>query len=315
MGQFNQADEFTGVVVEPPEKRKRGLSEETRRHARWPWFFLGCFFLCCLCWVLPLCLLGVAGASIGSLFDRNEVSTSGTKTVSLTGMASGDELTLDVRNYIGDITIRGADTNEVTVDYTKTAYGFSKTESNNTLNDINVDATLDGTTVTVRVTDRKEFRDYFKRTNTVDLTITVPQDVHLRVRNNIGKVVVTNVNALSTDIENNAALNKNTNNTDMITVSFTGTFDPAGEHLISATAGEIVVNVPPGDSYLRLDAAADVGDITVAQPFKTSDVQTNDDYAGASWQGVIGSGTGDPADLRLRTVLGNIQIQTGTITR
>jgi hypothetical protein len=300
-------------IMEEPgsEKPKRGLPDEEitgapgmagapapERHRRWPLFAIaGCLLLPCLCCVLLICLLAATGVGVAAVLSNSEVTQSATKTLDL---PTGTTPKLTVSNPVGAVTIRGGSGDHVVVQYTKKAYGVTKSRATAELDNIQVDIQQpadDQVTITVN-TDRKK-KTFFAFANHVDMTVTVPEKVYLAITNNVGSIDVQNVDAVALDL---------TNNTGSITFDGGLSPDASSTYSMSSNTGSIHVTLPR-DVYVEIDATANVGSVTVSGDFaKQSNVEDSHRAVGETWLGTLGTGSGQAPVLQLHTNTGSITV-------
>jgi hypothetical protein len=300
------------ITQEPgSEKPKRGLPDEEltgtpvmaaapppQRHRRWPLFaIVGCLLAPCLCCLLAICLLAATGVGVAAVLSNSEVTQSATKTLTLSGDTNP---TLTVNNPVGAVTIQRGSGDQVVVQYTKKAYGVTKSRATAELDNIQVDIQQpadDQVTIAVN-TDRKR-KTFFTFANHVDMTITVPEKVTLVITNNVGSIDVQNVDAAALDLKNNTG-----------SITFDGSLSPETSTTYSmiSNTGSIHVTLPQ-DVYVEIDATADVGSITVSSDFaKQSNVDDRHDAVGETWHGTLGTGSGTPPLLKLNTNTGSITV-------
>jgi hypothetical protein len=162
------------------------------------------------------------------------------------------------------------------------------------LDQIEVNATLQGNTVVVRALYSGVS---IIENGTVNLTITIPREAHLSVFNVAGALTIRDLHALSLDLETTAGGN----------VEFHGSLEPGGQFDIFTSMSPIFLYLPADTTFARLYASAAESGVTVDSAFDiTNRGATDQDW---QWAGVLlGNGTGDAAELRLRTNLGEIQI-------
>jgi len=283
------------ILVETPDKPKRG-QRATPRSSRAPIFIvLGCLLLLCLCCLLPLCLLGMGGLTIGSaaaVVMNNEATESGSEQVAVN---ADEPIVLTVENSVGQITIQPGSSEEVVVEYTKRAYGWTKDDANAQLKtmDVKVDQINDRS---VRVNVEYSKNDFDFGLNAVDLTITVPRDVALIVDNNTGDIQVEGVRARSLKLESNTG-----------EITFDGDLAASGDFSIRSNTGEITVRLPQ-DAYVQVSATTDVGEVNVSG-FDVSNDESRRDGPGVTFSGTLGSGPETPPTLNLHLSVGSISIR------
>lgn len=100
-------------------------------------------------------------------------------------------LTLKVIDDAGQVTITGGDVNTVQVQATKTAYDSTQARADAEVKTIEytIDQSDNDITLTYKINDSMNFSN---KVNTVDFVVTVPTDVTVDVKGNMGKVRVAN---------------------------------------------------------------------------------------------------------------------------
>lgn len=298
------AEEIGGVEVPEPMKQKRMPEFEPvrRRRTRWPFFLLlGCFLLCCICVIGPICALATGIATFASVFENSKVTASDVERVAI----DEDEIiTLEVDNSVGDIRIQRGSSDEIVVNYTKTARSFTKELARNALNAISltVDQPSADRVVITAVQEQDEFfcgnqdgGDFFCGSQKVDMTISVPEELYLDITNNVGDVRIDNVLARDLQVTTNTG-----------DVHFDGELGVVGDFNIETNVGDIVM-VLPGDTFIDVSADTDVGDLD----FSDFDVSAGNREPGpsSSWRGTLGDGNETPPTLQLVTNVGDITIE------
>ncbi len=270
-----------------------------RSGCRWPVVLaLGCLGACMACCVLPLCALAITGAGFAAILSNSEATQSGTQTVALEPDAI---ITLAVDSTVGAITIEPGSGDAVEVAYTKKAYGLTKGQAQNELDNIKLDVTQpssDHVEVTVKNDRTKD--SFWSFANKVDMTIAVPASLNVEVKSDVGSITIQNVQARSLDISTSTG-----------SINFDGSLQPgaSSQYKIETNTGAITVTLPH-DSYVRMDAKSDVGSVSVSDGFDSlSDVKSERQTVGASWTGTLGTGTEVLPVLTLHTDTGSISVQ------
>ena len=259
---------------------------------------LGVVLFCCSCWLLCCGIVAALGGA-AAVMATNEVSEDGAVQLPIESTDDNGAITLSVDNPAGRVRIRPGDTDEVKVEYTKKAFGFTTDMSRTGLDDISV--TLDNAgnadqfVLTVEKGDGPlRFMDH------VNLTVYVPPDVHLAIDTNTGEIDVGNVNVHSMH------LNANTG-----AVTFEGTLesDAGARFYLETNTGAVIVKLPY-DVDVRVDASAHTGSVEVASTFNRVSVESEDmDGPSQSWLGTLGEGSGDAPKLTLRSNTGAIVVE------
>lgn len=289
-----EAFEDIGGAPEPdsvPAPRRGGCA--------WPLLVaLGCLGACAACCVLPFCALVITGAGFAAILSNSEATQSGTETVTLD---PDTIITLAVDNSVGSIDIRPGSEDRVEVAYTKKAYGLTKGQAQDELDNITVSAVKAADDrVEITVDNRRSEDSFWTFANSVELTITVPEALHIAIESDVGSVDIPDVRARSLDISTSTG-----------SVTFDGDLLPgaSSEYLIETRTGAIRVTLPR-DAYVTLDARSDVGGVTVSDAFdKRSNVNYDQQTVGEEWTGTLGEGGEDAPMLTLRANTGSIRVE------
>ena len=282
----------------PPRKPKMPQTPPRSRKKRWPMLLLcGCMcgpFLCC---VMTICIIAAAGASLAAVFSNNSVTDEDTRTFSVPDDAI---FTLDINNRVGKIEISAGSSDEVSVTYTRKAWGFSDRNAREALDDIEVNFNQPQDDVLeIKVNLGRAEDDFFFKGNEVDMEITVPRDLYLTIDHNIGDVRIEGVNARTLDITNNIG-----------DIHFEGTLtrNTNAVYDLQNNLGGIYLTLPE-DTYLYVDAETDVGDISIDSAFQRSIEQEDSDGAGSRWEGTLGSDSEPAPTITLKANVGDIKVE------
>lgn len=287
-------------VAYGPDKPKRAFVPESavprRRHRRWPWIVLGCLFAPCLCCALSVGVVAGGGAIAAAVYDDHKVTDTGSETIPV---EADTPIRLDVDNQVGDVTIQPGATDEITVEWVKTASGFSDSSARDRLAKMSIDASESNGTVSVVVDsghDNANFvSDIFNRANSVELTITVPDALlALGVDLNIGQIVVDGVGVEELSLNNNTG-----------DVRFTGALSGDGPFEARTNIGDVVLTLP-ADTRADVQAETNIGSVAVSG-FDTMNGSGSDDVTGDEWTGSLGAGQGSASSL-------NVQVDIGAVT-
>ena len=272
-------------VVRRPARRSR-------------WLLLGCLAVPLVCCVLPLCLLAVAGVGAATFLSRNEVTVGGVESIPVD---PDQPLTLVIDNRVGSVDVRAGAGEEVVVSYTKKASSITRSRAQADLDDIQIDVSEADGTVRVEVINDRTADNFWAWASTVDLDISVPPALAVRITNNVGSIRIEDIEARGLDVKSNTG-----------SIDFRGTLEPDDEatYSLETNVGSIELRLP-SDVYAEIDAATDVGDISIASRFDAIDSRTDGrDGVSKVWEGVLGTGTDEPPLLRLRTNTGSIEVNT-----
>lgn len=259
---------------------------------------------------LGVALLAACGSEGIMINEKESVSESGREAVAL----SGGPLTLDLTSGVGEITIQaGDDPAQVVVEYVKTAYGQTKDEARAELAAMTLAISQEADAITINSVQQAHKNQ--TRANTVDLTITVPPAVGLRLVNNVGEVQVRGVQlgegaTLSADVGrirllDVAALGGLKVSSNVGDIVFEGTLGAQGSYELTTNVGAVTVRLD-GALSARVDAATSVGDVTI-EGIALRNVISTDEGASASVRGTAGEGE---ATLTVRANVGEVLIAT-----
>lgn len=289
--------------VLPRKSKREGPIPAHRRRRRFSPLTLvcGCLLGCCLCCTLPFCALGAMGFTVAAVFEDNEVKVSASQAFDL---VEDDDLNLTIENYAGQVTIRPTSSEQLSIEYTATAYALSKSDAQKALDDLELNFTQaeDTNDITVIMgADGRSFLDnlFDLQINYVDMTVYVPVPAHLDIKDDTGSVrVEKGVEVLSLAIDN-----------DQGEIVFEGTLPPDENAPLSIQndQGSIVLRLP-ADTFVYLQADADFGDITITGNNQNGRIDYKEEGSGNHWEGELGSGKGTPPTLTVRTDMGSIKV-------
>lgn len=240
--------------------------------------------------VIAIGLLNAAGCS-REIANMKEATTTRQEIISLEG---DSPVLLDVRNGVGEVLVRGAETDRIEVDYRMTAYGRTQADADRELEAMRVTFSQEAGAVTIDAVQEK--RATQGQSNKVDLTITVPRTIDLIVTNNVGKVEALDLRTLEQlqitanvgdivlrDIEAGARATVIGNVGD---VTFEGVLSDGGE--FKTDVGKLNVRLAD-DTSAQVDARTGVGSIAV-RGLDTSGSSLKKNVPGASLTATLGSG-------------------------
>jgi hypothetical protein len=303
-----EAEEIRGVpdseviyTTPEPRKAKRGQSS----WARWPLYMvMGCVGLCAVCCVFPFCLLFASGLGLAAILSNSEATQTATETVALD---TENPITLYVDATLGSIHVRpGSGDQAVVVTYTKKAYGLTKSRALKELDNIAItitppDPNTSPDVVRIEVDTNKVEDSFWSLANHVELEITVPEDLHIQIDQNVGSIDIEGVTARSLNVHSNTG-----------SITFDGDIgvNSTETFLIETNTGSITVRLP-ANVDARLEAQTDTGSVSVSGGFdRLSDVSDTRTGAGARWSGLLGEGSEEPPILQLTTNTGSIDVGT-----
>lgn len=258
--------------------------------------FRGCMLLGCA--VMFLCCFSVFGlsagvAALGATVDANEQKVVKTERLAV----DSDDVNLVVENYVGNIKINGSrSADDIEVKLELKATGMTEDRAKERLDHITYEVERDGDTYRVLAEESDETGFWDKIGNSsVNITITVPEELNITVTNDVGGI----------DINNVIVRDQLDLTTDVGEVSFSGQIGPKGEHSITTSVGAIEVRVTR-DSSFHLEASSDVGDVQTDLDL-TND-RSNQEVVSQQVEGDYGS-ENPQATLTLVSDVGEIKIR------
>lgn len=280
-----------GDPIEPSEPRRRGR--------RWPVLFMGgCLGLLCLCCIVPICVTAVAAGGIAAIASNTEATTTVTETIEVDPETP---VSLTVDNEVGAVTIEQGLSDEVEIEYTKRAYGWNNERAENELDNIEVlIEEPEANAVQISVDTERDRDTVWSNASNVELTIQVPESVHLTITNRVGGINIRGVRAESLDL-----------NADVGGIVFEGELanNPDATFRAETATGGTEFRLP-ADVYVTIDAEVDVGDVNVDDTFDSIDITEDErNVTDARWLGTLGSGEGDAPTLTLRANTGGVSVQ------
>lgn len=309
-----EPERYEAEVIGPETKKKNEeyyLEPEPPRRRRWPWFVLGgCVMLCCLCFVLPLALVSIGGVAFSAVMESSEVTERGSVQIDLNEVTESgstqfdvdaDALDFTIENEVGDVTIETGADDVIAADFVKRAYGISRNQARNRLDDVTVELQEVGEGAVRLSVNRPSSTFSLARVESVDLIITVPAGTvfDLDVNGGVGAVRIgRDVQVSHVDAQVNVG-----------ELVFNGVF--AGElsdSRLRTNVGEIRV-VVPDDLYARVEAETNVGNFSVDSALASSDVEESDEVTGHQWHGTLGEGSGTPPRFEMSVNVGDIRIE------
>ncbi len=229
-----------------------------------------------------------------------------THEVPITGPAV---LHLDVS--AGDVTIRPGPAGKVAVTAVKRVYGATRAEAERRLADMTISVDRVGDKVWLRV-DNPFTTGNVGRTARVDMTVTVPREMDLTARVDVGRLQIEGVtgnmeisvqvgDVILADV---APTEKLTVRTRVAGVDFVGSLAPRAGYEFSTDVGKITLRLP-ADSAFHLDARSDIGDVSVG--FPVAGYSSRDLVIGKEVRGEVGENP--TTSLYLRSRVGGIAIR------
>ncbi|MEB2287096.1 MAG: DUF4097 family beta strand repeat-containing protein [Anaerolineae bacterium] len=241
--------------------------------------------------------------------EKESVSESGREVIAL----NGAPMTLNLTSGVGEITIQAGDNpNQVVVAYVKTAYGQTKAEAQAELAAMPLVIGQEAEAITINSV--QPALENQTRANTVDLTITVPPAIGLRLVNNVGDVQVRGVQlgegaAVMVDVGrvrllDVEALSGLTVSSNVGDVELEGVLGAQGSYEVTTNVGAVTVRVD-GALSARVDAETSVGRVTVTG-VALRNITRSDGVTAASVRGTAGDGG---ATLAVRSNIGDVTIR------
>lgn len=199
--------------------------------------------------------------------EKKQASQSGSEIVALDAGA----ITLEVRNGSGKVTIRaGEATDQVEVDYTKTAYGETDAAAQDELAHMTVEIRQAGDRVIVNGVQTL-YTDH-PRTNQVDLTITVPAQVALDVDHGAGDLRIEGVQVAGLFQVKLGAGNLTLRGVQALAgmsldlgagnLDFQGALGGEGAYTATVSAGNLTLRLPL-DASAQVDARSGAGQVFI----------------------------------------------------
>lgn len=255
-------------------------------------------------------VLTMAGCGEEIAFGMQEEATA--RRQELIALESDAPVVLDVRNGVGSITVLGAETDAIEIDYKLTAYGDSQADAESELAAMRVSFTNEAGRVEIDAVQPE--RPLRSRSNKVDLTITVPQTIDLVVRSNVGDVeaqdlqtpdqlviscAVGDITLRNIDAGPNTAITG-----DVGDIRFEGKLADAGSAEITTNVGKVVMRLPE-NAGAELDASTEVGSIAM-HDLMASNRNLTKKIPGATLTATLG--TGGPS-LKVAANVGDITLE------
>lgn len=203
-----------------------------------------------------------------AVIEGSEVTEAGTAQLDV----SGDTLEFTIDNEVGEVTIEPGADGEITVDFVKCAYGISREQARNRLDDVTVDLRETSERAVNLTVDCPGDGFSLARVDSVDLTLTVPRTMDLIVRNGVGDIDARDLRApdrlhVSGGVGNITLTNIDAGpdtviKSDVGDVRFEGALADVGSAKITTDVGKVIVRLPE-NAGAELDACASVGSIAM----------------------------------------------------
>lgn len=284
---------------EPVEKAKNedalpniGMPTESKKSSRNP-IILGCGLLVAaiaLCCCLPVMVLGGGAVALTAISESNKVTET---TEEVLPISDDGDVNLEVNNLVGSVNIQGRNVDEIQVDIKKEARAISESQARERLDDIQVDVRRDGNRYIIDVTGNND-SGLFDNLS-VDLDITVPEDVNVVVNSDVGSIHLKDVR-----IVDNLDLSS-----DVGSIEFEGTISNPGTYQMYTSVGSIDVRVS-NDSRFSVDARTNVG--TIQNSLTLTDSDNTRDTVSSTLRGDYG-GSNPQAILTLTSDVGSISLR------
>jgi len=243
------------------------------------------------------------GFPTNSPFDRRNISSELEETKTLK-VDTEKPLTLTVANAAGEVTIIGADVDTVQVKVVKTAYDSSQARADEEVKGIKYSIKQSGSTITIEYELPKSM-NFNNNINTVDFTVTVPNDITVDVTNNFGEVSVASTKG-NVDVANDfgdvtvenleGALSVQTNSGEVNATSI-----KAGSETINLSSdfGNVILK-KAGGKDITLDSNS--GTITLGEVRATGNLTTNTDFGNTKFE------NGSAESLHIETNSGEVSL-------
>ncbi len=211
----------------------------------------------------------------------------------------GAQPTVILKNKAGSINLRAGQEGQVSITANRRGYLFSQRFDKETQISYSQDSAAN--TVTARTGSWHPFGK-----NAINFDVVVPPHANLQLNTNAGNISVENIAGQMTLRSDAGTLQatqvtlqgKSRLKTDLGTVTFSGSLDPAGNYELTTNLGTINA-ILAADSSFDLTAKTDIGTVTTNLPLSQS--QRNKAY------GTVGSGP--YPKLKVKTDLGTINVQ------
>jgi hypothetical protein len=272
------------------------------RQSSHPWIVTGMASL--------LAALSLAACQNKTISENKEASESGSQTIPVTG---GQPISLEVTSGVGDVTIRaGQSGDQILIQYTKIAYGKTDAEARSELAAMTLSIEQSGHGAVINSVQTAN--THHPRMNQVNLDITVPAEISLKVTQRVGSVQIDGVRvpdplAVTNSVGDLAlndvqALDGMTLHVDTGNITFSGVLSDQGSYALTVSTGSITIRLPK-DSSAGVDAAVTTGEISLTGLTLSGQSQQKS-VVGMKLSGVLGSGG---PTLHLSAAVGNIQIK------
>lgn len=211
----------------------------------------------------------------------------------------GAQPTIILKNKAGSINLRAGQEGQVSITTTRRGYLSSQSFDKETQISYNQDSAAN--TITANTGKWHPFGK-----NAINFDVVVPSQANLQLSTNAGNIAIENIAGqitLSSDAgilqaTHVALQGKSRLKTDLGTITFSGSLDPAGSYELTTDLGTINASLS-ADSSFELAAKTDLGNVTTNFPL--SQPQRNKAY------GTVG--TGPYPKLKIETDLGTINVQ------
>jgi Toastrack DUF4097 len=265
-----------------PQQPVRGQYRQGpyRRGGRGIWFWV----------ILAFIIISLMGGGFGSVFNRfgdggrfggpgfnvPQPIIEGSRVFSVSGTP-----TVVINDDNGTVIVQSSgNTGSVTIQ--DTIGGLNNSQ-------VNYNPSQDGNTINVGVSNSGQ--------NSVDLTVTVPQDANLQLKTSSGDITIDGVTLSGVS----------TITTDSGHISFNGTIGTSGTDQFTTSSGTIDLTVPPTGSAFHLNASTNSGSINTGGFPKVTVNQ-----AGTQATGNVGTASqGQGATVTLNTDSGDINLNQG----
>lgn len=140
------------------------------------------------------------GFSINNPIDRMNISSTLEESKSL-DVDPGKPVVLVIENAAGDVTVTGGDVDTIQIDVVKTAFDSTRARADEEVKTVEYTVRQDGNQITIQYEIPKSV-NFNNKINTVDFTITVPNETSVEVDTSFGEVSVENTKG-NVDVSNN----------------------------------------------------------------------------------------------------------------
>jgi DUF4097 and DUF4098 domain-containing protein YvlB len=261
---------------------------------------------CCIAGVLGVLLVrnwNWAGMSFGE--GRVEATQPFARTFDVR-----EPVTLSLDAPVGDVTIKAGAERQVIITATKRAWGSNRSQAQEILDRVTVNAEQAGNQVRIHVSGLTGVN--LGRSPQVDFVISVPEKTTLKVESKVGRLLIAETHGdvsvkadvgevTLTDVLPGEELEVETR---VASVEFTGALISNAHYRMTSDVGRIALRLPE-DSAFRIDARSDIGDVRV--DFTVAGRSSRGGIVSKEVRGEVGQNP--TTELYLRSRIGEITVR------